>query len=235
MCSCTTCTRRASDGVCVDSALYSATSVVYLRDVVATLRDAGGNVVGGLWDQARNVTASLEYSIGQASGKTVTYTGNSSILVATSGVPSLQVQGGLAAWCPPGALAASSTQNLLVSTSAYYCQEISYSATTGVFTNAALGLAAPVAGTYAFLFTSDCAPPACPAATSPYPSLQVDRLVVTVAPGTPAALFFALAPPSLVQVKTFRETPPSPPFFPLPVPNPPPPPLPPPPHPPSIQ
>ena len=119
---------HASDGVCVDSALYSATSVVYLR---------AGNVVGGLWDQARNVSASLESSIGQALGRMVAYAGNSSILVASAGTPSLQVQGCLAAWCPPGALATSSTQNLLVSTSASYCQEMSYSATTGVFTNAA--------------------------------------------------------------------------------------------------
>jgi hypothetical protein len=74
-CGCPTCTRRMSDGVCVDSRPYPADVTVSLRDALVVMRDAGGALLGPTWDagQTRNITGELIYGKSQASGVEITY------------------------------------------------------------------------------------------------------------------------------------------------------------------
>lgn len=102
-CGCPSCSRRVSDGVCVDTHPYLADVRVPLRDALVVMRDAGGVLAGTNWDsgQIRNVTGELIYSKSQATGEEFTYTINSTVLSNFSQTY-LVAQEGMVAWCANG-------------------------------------------------------------------------------------------------------------------------------------
>ena len=102
-CGCPTCTRRVSDGICVDTRPYLADIRVPLRDALVVMRDAGGSLAGTKWDsgQTRNITGELVYGKSQATGTELAYTLNMTVLSNFSQTY-LVAREGMVAWCANG-------------------------------------------------------------------------------------------------------------------------------------
>ena len=226
VCGCPTCSRRVSDGVCVDTRPYLADVRVPLRDALVVMRDAGGALAGTNWDsgQIRNITGELIYGKNQATGMEVTYTLNMTALSNFSKTY-LVAQEGMVAWCANGTEASpiprfcrpadlSSEQSLTRTIEEYLrrrtggTEPLPVTGTVGKglvyygvqstprWVGNSHGLNLDFPYTGVYRFQFASFCPPYGCSYALYRELQFDQLEITVLPGTPHQLKFSSAPPA---------------------------------------